>query len=241
MSGFDPLDYEVREVPRPESSISIEDVTGPSRLDESMPELVSEVSLEPEVDMSGPDLSTPDIGGGGLAPGSRSGGGGGGSRGYVPPSSDEYFDGNGLLDVFTSVVDDDSSPFAVGVDANEGVANVFRPDGTLFVQESESGLDFRYVGDRFGDPDYPVDEKKFEGNNLDLRDVSVKEREVDGEVYDFLVSDEVPFDYRVRDVGSVGLSTSFSMDDADDIQRFAEAFALAEDYDGSFERSYGDL
>jgi hypothetical protein len=90
------------------------------------------------------------------------------------------------------------------------------------VQESDFGLDFRYVGDRFGDSDYPMDEKKkFESNNLDLRDVSVREREVDGEVYGFLISGEVPFDYRVRDVGSVGLSTSFLMEDADDIQRFA--------------------
>jgi hypothetical protein len=99
MSGFDLLDYEVRKVPDPESSIDGEDVIGPSRLDESIPELVSEVPLEPEVDMTVPDLSTPNIAVGGLASGSRPAGGGGGSHGYVPPGSDEYFDDNGLLDV----------------------------------------------------------------------------------------------------------------------------------------------
>lgn len=241
MSDFDPLDYSVREVPRPESSVDLEEAMGPSRLDDAMPDLARDVSLEPEVDLTGPDISTPDLGGGGLASGGSSSGGGFRSSGYVSPGSDEYFDGNGLIDVFAGVLDDDSSPFAVAVDSGEGVANVFRPDGTLFVQESESGLDFRYVGDRFGDPDYPVDEKKFEGNNLDLGDVSVREQEVEGGVYEFLVPEEVPFEYRVRDVGSVGLSTSFSMDDADDIRSFAEAFGVAEEYEGSFERSYEDL
>jgi hypothetical protein len=109
------------------------------------------------------------------------------------------------------------------------------------VEESESGLDFRYVGDRFADPDYPVDEKKFEGNNLDLRDVSITEKEMGEDSYDFLVSDEVPIDYRVCDVGSVGLSVTFSMDEHQDVQRFAESFGVPEGYDGDFERSYEDL
>jgi hypothetical protein len=241
MPHFDPEDYDLREVPEPDSTIDRSQVTGHIGFEAAMPDLADDTLLEPEVDMSGPDMSTPDLGGGGLASGASPSGGGGRSSGYVPPNSEEYFDGNGLLEVFADVLNDDSSPFAVGVDHQEGVANVFRPDGTLFVQESESGLEFRYVGDRFDDPDYPSDEKKFEGNNLDLKDVSVQEVEKDGELYDFLVSEEVPFDYRVRDVGSVGLSTTFTMDDGEDIARFAESFGVPEEYEGEFDRSYGDL
>jgi hypothetical protein len=234
---------DVREVDEPDTGVP-KDALEPS-LDADM------VELGPDTMESGVDMSTPDLGGGGLASSAppASGGGGAGS-GYVPPNSEEYFEGSGFLDVFNQVVDDESSPFAVAFDHGEGAGSVARPDGTLYFEETEEGLAFQYVGENFADPDYPVDEKAFEGQNLDLGEVRItsKEvgegssyggREIESGSYRFLSSEDTPFDVMMGSVGSTLLGLSFEITDAGDVKEFAEEFSALE-YDGEFEMSYGE-
>jgi hypothetical protein len=233
---------EIREVDEPDTGVP-EDALEPS-LDADM------VELGPETLESGVDMSTPDLGGGGLVSSAppASGGGGAGS-GYVPPNSSDHFEGSGFLDVFSGAVSDESSPFAVTFDQGEGAGSVVRPDGTLYFEETEEGLAFQYVGENFADPDYPVDEKAFEGQNLDLGEVRItsKEigegssyggREIESGSYRFLSSEDTPFDVMMGSAGSTLLGLSFELTDAGDLKEFAEEFAALE-YGGDFEMSYG--
>lgn len=244
---LDELD-DIREVPEPEGEITQDEFTTPSI--DAKPDLGYEIDV-------GIDMSTPDIrAGGGLMPSSRSGGGGARRSGYVPPNSGDYLDGSGFISIFEELADE--SPFAVGVDSSEGTARVLRPDGLLYVEETESGLSFHYVGEKFADPDYPSDAKAFQGQVLEMSDSVLSDVEISGDQlerfnsrshtdwevsegeYVFVVSEESPFSIRLGEIGGMNKGLSFDLNDYADAEDFSEEF-LGTDYDGGFEVSYSDL
>lgn len=239
---------EIREVPKPDEEIPQEEFSDPSL--DTQPELGYEIDV-------GLDMSTPDImAGGGLAPSSRSGGGGARRSGYVPPNSEDYIDGSGFISIFEELAEE--SPFAVGVDTSDGTARVLRPDGLLYVEETESGLSFTYIGDNFADEDYPDDAKAFQGQMLDMKQSRISDRELSGDSlerinssshsdweitegeYTFVMSQDTPFSIRMAEIGGADKGISFQLDEYSEAQEFAEVFT-AEAYEGGFNRDYNEL
>ncbi|MFB6241564.1 MAG: hypothetical protein ABEJ36_02040 [Candidatus Nanosalina sp.] len=235
MSDFDPWDYSVREVPEPEPGIDVDEASEHIRPVEGLPDLFREGydgMLEPDVDMSGPDIGPPDLGGeGGLVSGGSSSGGGG----YVPSRrrGDDLVDGGGLLDAFVDEIDDET-PFMYGVDDLDGRAYVARPDGVLAVSD-EDGLSVSYTGELFRDPDVSSEAKRFDGNVLDLKEASLDagrikvekgEDEYEELVVPVVESVSGSIDYPVRKMGGEDLGVAFTLKNEADARQLAREFAV---------------